>query len=392
MRPLSLLAIAGFTVSLSAQVVTTVAGVPGTAGSQDGPAHQATFNRPTWVDVDLTNGTIYVVDRANDALRKVTNGAVSTLALRQPSYYPAPGAPVPLDFGGPTGGGIAVEPRYAGCGGGPYAFGILLASSGRNQIVFAADLGNSGTLAERDDSSPILGSGAAGAVNSSQTLSSFNNPGDIALSWGYGGGGGTFSTDRLYIADTKNNIIRRVRYRLSFEACPQPYFIETEAGIAGEAGSNDGPAAGARFNAPRGVAAGPDGSIYVADTGNHTIRRIFGGAVTTVAGTAGEAGYDAAHLSSPTGIDVNGRGEVFFADSGNHVIRKLTTDGQLVTIAGTPGVAGYADGAALSARLFGPVGLRIVGEKLYIADTANNVVREYDPNAVPDRRRRAVGR
>jgi DNA-binding beta-propeller fold protein YncE len=258
-----------------------------------------------------------------------------------------------------------------------------------------ADFGWGAQYAARDDSSPLIGTGSPGAADGNQCCAQFDNPGDIALSWGYVGSGYTTLTDRLYIADTGNHTIRRIRFRQSFEACPQPYFIETEAGVAGEAGSNDGRPDQARFNAPRGVVVAPDGSIYVADTGNHTIRRIGPDGVTTVAGLAGAPGWadgpaGVSRLDSPSGIDVGDGGELFIADSGNHVIRKVSPDGMLTTIAGTPGVAGWADGPARSALFAGPVGVRVLGRTVYVADTSNNVIRAIDLGAPPVPRRRAV--
>ena len=87
-------------------------------------------------------------------------------------------------------------------------------------------------------------------------------------------------------------------------------------------------------------------------------------------------------------IDVNARGEVFIADTGNHVIRKLMTDGRLITIAGQPGVAGYADGDASTALFAGPVGIRLDGENLFVADTSNNAVRQL--TLVSTERRRPI--
>lgn len=369
-------------------VVTTVAGTPGVAGIRDGAATEALFDRPTWVDFHRRTHALYVVDRINGEVRKISGGNVSTL------YVPISGtARLDFRFDGPFGGGIVVEPSSAGCGSGPYGEGFFISRTALHQLAFVTD-NQSPLLAARDDAQPYVGSGSAGAADGNQVTAQFNQPTGLALSWNYGGGGGTYRTDRLYIADTGNHTIRRVSYRLSFEACPQPYFVDTLAGSAGEAGSVDGPPSIARFNTPRGIASAPDGSLYVADTGNHTIRRIGAdGTVTTVAGEAGVAGYNegvgrAAHLNMPSGIDVNARGEVFIADTGNHVIRKLTQDGRLVTIAGQPGVAGYADGDAASALFAGPVGIRLDGENLYIADTSNNVIRQL--TLVPTERRRPI--
>jgi hypothetical protein len=382
--------------SAQSGVVSTLAGTPGAPGLRDGDVLQAQFNRPTWLDVDHLTHRIYVVDRVNQALRRIEGSTVSTLPVREPWWWPNAAA-VPLDFGGAYGGGIAVEPYGAGCGNGEYGYGIFLSSSGAHQIVFVVDSGDRASLALRDDISSFLGSGTAGNRDGTSNTAEFSFLGDIALSWNYRGSPSTWPTDHLYIADTANHTIRRIRYTLSFEMCPQPRHVETLAGLAGEAGSADGPAATARFNNPRGVASAPDGSVYVADTGNHTIRRIASdGTVTTVAGQAGVAGFrdgiaKDALLSSPSGIDINEYGEVFIADTGNFIIRKLTTDGRLITIAGTPGVSGYRDGAALKAQFSGVIGLRVVDHTIYLADTANNVIRKLDLNAIPEPRRRAVG-
>jgi DNA-binding beta-propeller fold protein YncE len=157
--------------------------------------------------------------------------------------------------------------------------------------------------------------------------------------------------------------------------------VTTLAGFPGLAGSADGAGAMARFDTPRGIAALPDGTLYVTDAGNHTIRRIApDGTVTTIAGVAGVAGSDdgpalQAHLNTPSGIDVNDKGEVFIVDTFSHTIRMLK-DGMLTTIAGTPGVSGFADGDAATAKFNAPVGLKIAPDgSLVVADTGNNVIR-----------------
>ena len=380
-------------IPLAAQgVVTTVAGRAGETGLRDGNAPVATFNRPTWLDVDPGNGNLYVVDRANHALRRIAHGRVTTLPLANWRGN----APV-LDFGGPYGGGVAIEPQNAGCGTAEFGQGIFLASSATHQIVFVADAygESSAVVLMTREGSPIVGAGTAGALDGHQSVAQFNGPGDIALSWGYFGNyNGTLLSDQFYVADTGNHTIRRVTMQRYWE-CSYPATVETFSGIAGQSGSLDGQRAVARFNNPRGVATAPDGSVYVADTGNHTIRRITAdGQVTTVAGTAGAPGSrdgvaGESLLHNPSGIDVNELGEVFIADTGNYVIRKLTLDGRLITIAGQAGVSGYADGPAHTALFSGPIGLRHFGTSLYIADTANNVIRKLDLTA-PEPRRRAT--
>lgn len=364
---------------LSAQTVSTIAGSRA-PGLLDGPAHMARFHRPTWLDV-AADGTVYVVDRANHHLRRITgDGMVTTMVPEAPAWVTP--KPAVLDFGGPFGGGIAVEPPDAGCGAGFWGSGIFVSSTAGHQLHFVIDLHPLTSYTSRDETLPIIGTGAPGSADGTETTASFHYPGDVALSWDYKPSYYERHKDAaIYIADTGNNAVRRIRFRYSFEFCPEPDIVETLA---------------TGFNAPRGVAAAPDGSVYVADTGNHVIRSIApDGTVTTVAGKIGEAGSNdgpgaEARLSSPSGIDVNRFGEVFIADTGNFTIRKLTTDGRLITIAGKPGVAGFADGPARDALFSGVVGLHLYGSNwLYLADTANDVIRKLDLNS-PEPRRRAA--
>lgn len=384
MKPLSLLLPLLLATAAAAQqsgyVVITIAGVPGVAGLQDGDAHGALFNRPTWLDYDSEMNTIYVVDRANQRLRRVANGNVASMNVM--TRLDQDPKPVPFDFGGPFGGGIAVEPPTAGCGGGPWDKGMFVSSTAAQQIVFIADAyGTFPLLTLRDNSSPFLGiASTPGNRDGGPAVAQFNNPGDVALSWNYRGNYTDVAHDQVYIADAANHAVRRVRFRLGFEGCPEVFSVDSLA---------------RGFDTPRGIAAAPDGSIYVADSGDHTIRRILpGGQVTTVAGLAGVPGSSdgfgpAARLNTPSGLDVDAEGNVYIADTGNHIIRKLTPDGVLRTIAGAAGQPGYADGPAESARFNGPVGVRLAGGTLYIADTSNQVIRAY---ALPgnSRRRRTV--
>lgn len=378
MRTTALALLLAFSTAVAAQnlEVSTVAGIPGTAGLRDGSAGTAQFNRPTWLDVDRVTGAIYVVDRANNSVRKISRASVATLQVRYGFFDTSL---VPFSFGGPFGGGIRAEPFRGGCGGSQYGRGIFLSNSAAHELVLIADHIGATELANRDDISPFITGG-------------FVNPTGIAFSWGYEGSGRTYATDRLYVADTGNHVIRRIRFGLSFEACPQARFIDTLAGVIGQRGAGDGAPSQARFHSPTGLVAAPDGSIYVADTGNHTIRRISAdGVVTTVAGIAGVAGFrdgilNESLLNTPSGIDIDDAGDLFIADTSNHVIRKLS-GGLLTTVAGTPGVAGHADGPVGSARFSGPVGIRISGDSILVADTSNHVVRSIAPAS---HRRRAV--
>jgi len=392
MRLFSLVSCLLFVASLAVAqpaTVSTIAGIPGVAGYWDGPRTDALFMHPTWLDVGLDtpaqyscenqlSGFIYVVDRINQRLRRIApNGDVTTI----PISTRVPISNLNVNFGSAFGGGIVVEPPGSGCGCGVYARGIFIASSGTNQLMLVSQ---DGQLAARDDWYPIMGTGTAGSADGTETTAQFNTPIGIARSPLYGQdrlGSGIYNNWALYVADSGNHTIRRIGYTLSGEACPQPRNFRTLAGSPGQPGSADGRGSAARFNYPRGIAAAVDGSVYVTDAGNHTIRRITAdGTVTTVAGEAGVAGSNdgpalQAHLNTPSGIDVDANGNVFVVDTFNHTIRELK-NGQLITVAGQTGVSGFADGDASSAKFNAPVGLKIAPDgSLIVADTGNNAIR-----------------
>jgi hypothetical protein len=354
--------------------VTTLAGTPGVAGNRDGDAHSALFNRPTWLDIltyandypQVNPGDVYVVDRANQAIRIINSTGVRTLSVDSGSA---------LNFGGPFGGGILLEPGGGGCGGGVYDSGMFVVSSGSDRIQLLSLLGS---LANRDGFW-ILGDGSPGQRDGVSPSSQFRTPSGITRSREYEWH--DIQHRFLYIADSDNHTIRRVRWYYSFEGCPQPAIMETFAGSAGSPGFHDG-VGESRFNTPRGLATNLDGSILVADSGNHVIRSISQtGVVTTIAGVPGIAGSDdgpalQAHLNTPSGLDVAPNGDIFITDTGNHTIRLLSPDGQLRTIAGAPGLAGYADGFGANARFSGPVGIHVAPDgSILVADTSNQVLR-----------------
>jgi sugar lactone lactonase YvrE len=180
----------------------------------------------------------------------------------------------------------------------------------------------------------------------------------------------------LYIADTDNHRVRKV--------APSGE-ITTVAGTGVPGYSGDGGAATeAQFNAPEGLAIDSAGNLYVADTGNHRVRRIApDGRVSTISGT-GRPGYSgdngpgsAASLWYPKGLALDPQGNLYVADSWNNRVRVLTSTGLIHTIAGS-GVRGYSgDGQpAASARLSGPSGIALdVEGDVFIADTGNHCVR-----------------
>ena len=158
--------------------------------------------------------------------------------------------------------------------------------------------------------------------------------------------------------------------------------VTTLAGTAGSFGSSDGTGAAAQFGSPIGITT--DGkNLYVADTGNNTIRKIVisTGVVTTLAGTAGVAGSAdgtgaAALFSMPAGITTDGT-NLYVVDFFNNTIRKIViSTGVVTTLAGTAGVAGSADGTGAAALFDGPVGITTDGTNLYVSEQNNNTIRQ----------------
>jgi sugar lactone lactonase YvrE len=117
--------------------------------------------------------------------------------------------------------------------------------------------------------------------------------------------------------------------------------ITTLAGLAGSSGSADGGGTAARFSSPTGVAIDGAGNVYVAESVNNTLRKITAlGDVTTLAGTAGAAGStdgvgSAARFRTPSAVAVDTAGNLYVADYGNHTIRKIAADGTVTTLAGS---------------------------------------------------------
>jgi streptogramin lyase len=188
------------------------------------------------------------------------------------------------------------------------------------------------------------------------------------------------SAGNVYVADTDNHTIRKVT---------PGGVVTTLAGLAGSWGSADGPGSAARFQGPNGVAVDSAGNVYVGDTSNRTIRKVTpGGVVTTLAGVAGSSGSadgtgSAARFYSPCGVVVDSAGNVYVADAGNHTIRKVTPGGVVTTLAGLAGSYGSADGTGSAARFYNPVGVAVDSTgNVYVADGYNRTIRKVTPGRV----------
>ena len=161
--------------------------------------------------------------------------------------------------------------------------------------------------------------------------------------------------------------------------------ISTYAGQPGTKGSMDGPAFRAEFHLPNNVAVDHLGNVYVADTANDMIRKITPeGVVATLAGSPKGRGSangkgSKARFWAPFGIAVDASGNVFVADTANNTIRKITPDGEVTTVAGEAGKPGNADGIGSDARFRNPWSVAVDNSgNIFVADMSNDTIRKIN--------------
>ena len=199
------------------------------------------------------------------------------------------------------------------------------------------------------------------------------------------------SNGTLYVADSNNHCIRKIAPGANATTAGA---VTTVAGVCGTTteGFNNGVASTARFRFPFGLALDEAQQVlYVADTENNRIRKIKLGslaaadAVTTLAGNEAYGSADgqgsAARFYHPQGLARDAQGNLFVADGFNSTIRKVDANGQVSTLAGTPQQRGYANGAGSGAKFYGPAGVAAdANGSIYVADRGNNVIRMLRPN------------
>jgi sugar lactone lactonase YvrE len=321
-------------------VITTVAGLAGVSGAQDGSGSEARFSQPSGIALDGA-GNIFVSDNAG--IRKITPGRVVSTFLGNPD-------------GRPSLGGLAVDTNGS----------VYVAGGGANTVLKISPSGDVATLA---------GTGALGSADGLAAQATFAYVAAVAVD----------PVGNVYVADRDNFTIRRIS---------TTGFVTTVAGAAGLSGAADGAGTAARFAGPAGIAMDPTGAIYVADAGdfrafNNTIRRIgIDGAVSTIAGkvgvnTAVDGVGAAASFGDPRGITVDSVGNVFVADRAVNTIRKVTPIGEVTTIAGSLPATGAVDGVGPAARFTNPQNVAVDGSgTIYVADAGNNLIRKITPAGV----------
>ncbi len=189
------------------------------------------------------------------------------------------------------------------------------------------------------------------------------------------------ASGNVYVADTSNHTIRKIS--------PSGE-VTTFAGLAETSGVATGRGAHARFNYPAGLAVDGSGNVYVVDTGSHSVRIVSSSGVSsTYVGYPGMFGFvngtgALALFRNPRGITLDGSGNAYVADQGNHAIRMIAPGGVVTTLAGT-GSAGNVNDTGTAASFNAPTGIvyDAISDALYVADTGNRVVRKITlPGAV----------
>lgn len=211
--------------------------------------------------------------------------------------------------------------------------------------------------------------GVYGSANGTGTNAQFYLPNGLAFD----------KTGNLYVSDTGNNIIRKITAAGA---------VSTFAGTGGDPAYLDGSALSAMFSSPLGIVVWTNGNIFIADSGNHCIREISNGTVSTFAGSpqvwgTNDATGTNAQFNAPCSLAFDAKGNLYVSDANNDTIRKITTNGIVTTYAGAPGADGSADGSLTHARFRSPAQLVFDHQgNLFVADSFNQIIREIGTNGL----------
>ncbi len=347
------LRIRSFTVSGN---INTVAG-DGSGGfcGDGGPATSACLYYPTGVAVNSA-GDFFVADYDNYRIREVnTSGTVNTVAGNGSTSQETAGNNVSAN-------GVTLN----------YPWGLVGDQSGN---MFIADQNNY-IVREFVNSSGLVNFFAG---NGTYGYSGDSGPATSAqLTYPYGVA--RDSLGNVYVADAYNCIIRKVDTAGNISTVAgTPNYCSF--------GGDGGPATSAYLSYPYGVYVDTNDNLYIADTYNQVIRRISGGTITTVAGTPSVGGYSgdggpatSAELNYPNGVKTDSAGDLYIADSYNHRVRMVSAaSGNISTIAGN-GTAGFSgDGIATQNSLYYPRSTWVdPNGNLFIADQYNQRIRMVD--------------
>lgn len=294
---------------------------------------------------------LFVTDTSGDTVQKVTTaGDVTLLAGTSGNAGASNGTGAAALFNQP--GGLAAT-----------GAGVIFVADTANALI--RRIGTDGSV------TTFAGSSASrGNTDGTGTAATFSAPLGLAID----------SAGNLYVADAMNHTLRKIT---------SSGVVSTLAGAAGVPGFADGTGPGALFNYPAGVAVDAAGNVFVADRSNNLIRKVTpAGVVTTLAGLQGVSGANdgtgsLALFNLPDGLVLDGAGNLYVADTGNSTIRKVTPAGVVSTLAGLPTIGGNQDGTGSGAMFNQPRALTIDGAgNLFVADTGNAAIRKVTPAAV----------
>jgi sugar lactone lactonase YvrE len=310
-------------------------------GYADGTGALAKFDSPAGVAVDAA-GNVYVSEYANHTIRKITAAGVVTTLAGSGSRGDADGTGSSASFGYPE--ALTVD---------------------ANGNVYVADTWNYRIRKVTPEGvvTTIAGSGTRAVVDGTGLEASFHEPLGIAVD----------SNGNLFVTD--NHTIRKIT---------SAGVVTTIAGVYRNPGFSDGTGVAASFFRPTGISIDASGNLYIADTNNNLIRKMTpAGVVTTIAGSVSPGYADgtgaAALFSYPTGVTVDAAGNLFVADNWNHMIRMITAAGVVTTLAGST-TSGYAEGTGATARFNYPFGVSINSNGLlYVTDRDNRTIRKIAP-------------
>ena len=325
-------------------VVTTLAGSAGVEGFVNGTGTAARFKSLQGIAID-TSGNLYIVDSGNRSIRKITPAGVVTTFVDGTNGQ----------LGSPR--GVVVD-----------SAGTLYVTDYTAHVIYRVT--SAGVVSRFAGLQTAAGAGPMpGSTDGPTSSALFNAPSAIAID----------SAGSLYVADTASNTVRKIASGN----------VTTLAGQAGRSSSVDGKGAAARFQDPYAVAVDGSGNVYVADATDHSIRKITpDGTVTTFAGKPGTFGASdgtgvAALFKTPQGIATDSAGNVYVADTGNATVRKITSAGVVTTLAGTAGTEGSLDATGAAARLASPYGVAVDGVgNVYVVESGPNTVRKITPAGV----------
>ena len=307
------------------------------------------FSNPRGVTVD-DKGNIYVADYSDSAVYKVTPQGQVSLVVGAEVKPGGPGRKV--EMATPT--GVVVD---------------------KNGIIYVADA-DGGTVWKVPATGDVVGITGKPASPSADAkvdaAAVFNGATCVAAD----------QDGNVYVGDTHGHAVRKIS--------PAGVVTTLAGQPSADGASVDGKGTDARFGGPRGIGVDSAGIVYVADEDFGTVRKITpAGMVTTLAGnasatTGSKDGMGAeAIIAAPRGLAVDAKGNVYVACTDEGIIRKIAPNGIVTTLAGKAGETGATDGKGADARFSGPRGMAVdKAGNIYVADADNGVVRKITPEGV----------